>query len=204
MYQGQEELDESFQLVVRRAMTPFKEDNTPEKPNLDDQNRTFRTRFVGVWLLSNAILAISIQNLNGLDQTNNLLDSCLTSAGVDTSTGTVADGSSIAALNATCITNALNLDNTNLHDKQQVKLDLLRPTRMTDFADILSIPIVDHIRLVRRQIRWCNLLLDQAAIRTVRNSGKGELEFQTTDQSDVAEKTKPTMTYAARRSMMVH
>jgi len=33
---------------------------------MDDQNKTFRTRLVSVWMLSNAILAITIQNINGL------------------------------------------------------------------------------------------------------------------------------------------
>ena len=42
-----------------------------EKPTLDDQNKTFRTRLVSVWMLSNAILAISIQNVNGLRSTTN-------------------------------------------------------------------------------------------------------------------------------------
>lgn len=32
---NQEELDESFQLVVQRAVKPFKEDTTPEKPSAD-------------------------------------------------------------------------------------------------------------------------------------------------------------------------
>jgi len=32
---NQEELDESFQIVVRRAVAPFKEDTTPEKPSMD-------------------------------------------------------------------------------------------------------------------------------------------------------------------------
>lgn len=30
-----QELDESFQETVKRAVTPFKEDSTPEKPNMD-------------------------------------------------------------------------------------------------------------------------------------------------------------------------
>ena len=32
---NQDELDESFQLVVRRAVAPFKEDTTQEKPSMD-------------------------------------------------------------------------------------------------------------------------------------------------------------------------
>ena len=38
-----------------------------EKPTLDDQNKTFRTRLVSVWMLSNAVLAVFIQNINGLE-----------------------------------------------------------------------------------------------------------------------------------------
>lgn len=33
---------------------------------MDDQNKTFRTRLVSVWMLSNAVLAIAIQNINGM------------------------------------------------------------------------------------------------------------------------------------------
>jgi chitin synthase len=41
-----------------------------EKPTLDDQNKTFRTRLVSIWMLSNAILAVSIQNINGVENTS--------------------------------------------------------------------------------------------------------------------------------------
>ena len=33
---------------------------------MDDQNKTFRTRLVALWMLSNAGLAIAIENINGL------------------------------------------------------------------------------------------------------------------------------------------
>lgn len=33
---------------------------------MDDQNRTFRTRLVAFWMLSNATLAVAVENLNGL------------------------------------------------------------------------------------------------------------------------------------------
>lgn len=33
---------------------------------MDDQNKTFRTRLVAAWMLSNAALAIAIENINGL------------------------------------------------------------------------------------------------------------------------------------------
>jgi len=38
---------------------------------MDDQNKTFRTRLVSVWMLSNAVLAITIQNINGLKNESN-------------------------------------------------------------------------------------------------------------------------------------
>jgi len=37
---------------------------------MDDQNKTFRTRLVSVWMLTNAILAVAIQNINGLRNTD--------------------------------------------------------------------------------------------------------------------------------------
>jgi hypothetical protein len=37
-----------------------------EKPSMDDQNRTFRTRLVVFWMLTNAGLAVAIENINGL------------------------------------------------------------------------------------------------------------------------------------------
>lgn len=132
---NQEELDESFQIVVRRAVAPFKEDTTPEKPSMDvsgpwlllrvkirdgaiahlqDQNRTFRTRLVGVWLLSNAALAISIQTLNGLDKTPELVESCLKDTGFNANNGSI-----IVPINGTCIEGALSQNADNLQDKQQ-------------------------------------------------------------------------------------
>lgn len=132
---NQEELDESFQIVVRRAVAPFKEDTTPEKPSMDvsgpwlllrvkirdgaiahlqDQNRTFRTRLVGVWLLSNAALAISIQTLNGLDKTPELVESCLKDTGFNANNGSI-----IVPNNGTCIEDALSQNADNLQDKQQ-------------------------------------------------------------------------------------
>nr|XP_018261520.1 chitin synthase [Kwoniella dejecticola CBS 10117]OBR83678.1 chitin synthase [Kwoniella dejecticola CBS 10117] len=71
---NQDELDESFKSVVQRAVAPYKSDEKEEKPSMDDENRTFRTRLVGSWLLSNAALAISIQTLNGLDTTKQLVE----------------------------------------------------------------------------------------------------------------------------------
>ena len=33
---------------------------------MDDQNKTFRTRLVAMWILTNAGLAVAIENINGL------------------------------------------------------------------------------------------------------------------------------------------
>lgn len=73
-----------------------------------DQNRTFRTRLVGVWLISNAALAISIASINGLDQTEQMVQSCL------------PDGDEVdISVNRTCLTQALSSDTKNVQSKQQ-------------------------------------------------------------------------------------
>ncbi|ORX38479.1 chitin synthase-domain-containing protein [Kockovaella imperatae] len=73
---AQEDLDESFFVVVKRAVSPSASPNVQDSgPSLDDQNRTFRTRLVGVWLLSNAGLAACIQF--GVKRTSKLVEKCL-------------------------------------------------------------------------------------------------------------------------------
>jgi len=62
----QGDLDDQFKETVQRAITKLVVKEVVEKPTMDDQNKTFRTRLVSVWMLSNAILAITIQNINGL------------------------------------------------------------------------------------------------------------------------------------------
>lgn len=108
------ELDESFQQTVKRAVMPYKEDTTPEKPNMDDQNRTFRTRLVGVWLLTNAALSIFITTINGLDESKQRVEACFPDE------YNVDNGSIIVPMNGTCITNALSFDAHEVQDKQQV------------------------------------------------------------------------------------
>jgi len=66
----QEDLDAVFKETVTRAVTRLDVNEAPEKPSLDDQNKTFRTRLVVFWMLSNAALAIAIENINGLPSTN--------------------------------------------------------------------------------------------------------------------------------------
>jgi chitin synthase len=66
----QEDLDDVFKETVNRAVTKLVVKDVPEKPSLDDQNKTFRTRLVVFWMLSNAGLAIAIENINGLPSNN--------------------------------------------------------------------------------------------------------------------------------------
>lgn len=67
-----------------------------------------------VWLLSNAALAISIQTLNGLDTTKQLVEACLPSS------YNVDNGTVIVPTNGTCISQALEHDGEKLQDKQQI------------------------------------------------------------------------------------
>jgi len=62
----QEDIDTAFKETVTRAITKVQTKEVPEKPTMDDENKTFRTRLVAAWMLSNATLAIAIENLNGL------------------------------------------------------------------------------------------------------------------------------------------
>lgn len=78
-----------------------------------DQNRTFRTRLVCFWLISNAALAISIQTLNGLPETRRLVELCLPAD------YNPINGSAIVPVNATCLTRAINSQTQDLEDKQQ-------------------------------------------------------------------------------------
>lgn len=63
----EEDLDENFKAVVGRAITPWNVVEAREKPTEDDGNKTFRTRLVSVWMLSNAALSVAIANVNGLN-----------------------------------------------------------------------------------------------------------------------------------------
>lgn len=62
----QEDVDAAFKETVTRALTKVVVKEVVEKPNQDDENKTFRTRLVATWMLSNASLAVAIENLNGL------------------------------------------------------------------------------------------------------------------------------------------
>ncbi|KAH9077145.1 chitin synthase [Lactarius deliciosus] len=70
----QEDLDAVFKETVTRAVTKIDVKEVPEKPSMDDQNKTFRTRLVVFWMLTNAGLAIAIENINGLKSSNENAD----------------------------------------------------------------------------------------------------------------------------------
>ncbi|KAJ7179148.1 glycosyltransferase family 2 protein [Mycena filopes] len=71
---NQETVDAAFKETVTRAITKLDVKEVPEKPTMDDENKTFRTRLVAAWMLSNAALAIAIENINGLPSANEELD----------------------------------------------------------------------------------------------------------------------------------
>jgi chitin synthase len=60
-----EDLDATFKETVTRALTKVNVKEEIEKPTMDDENKTFRTRLVAIWMLTNAGLAIAIENING-------------------------------------------------------------------------------------------------------------------------------------------
>ncbi|KAH0579371.1 Chitin synthase, class 1 [Termitomyces sp. 'cryptogamus'] len=61
----QEDINAAFQETVTRALKKDETQETREKPTLDDENKTFRTWLVASWMLSNAILVLVVENLNG-------------------------------------------------------------------------------------------------------------------------------------------
>jgi len=69
-----EDLESHFKETVTRALTKLEVKEVVEKPTMDDQNRTFRTRLVAFWMLSNATLAVAIDMLNGLPTGNEAAD----------------------------------------------------------------------------------------------------------------------------------
>lgn len=71
---NKEDLEAHFKETVTRAVTKLEVKEVPEKPTMDDENRTFRTRLVSFWMLSNAGLAVAIENINGLPTGNEAAD----------------------------------------------------------------------------------------------------------------------------------
>lgn len=70
----QEDVDAAFKETVTRAVTKVDVKEEIEKPTMDDQNKTFRTRLVAMWMLTNAGLAVAIENINGLPTGNEQKD----------------------------------------------------------------------------------------------------------------------------------
>ncbi|PLW31854.1 hypothetical protein PCANC_17200 [Puccinia coronata f. sp. avenae] len=66
---NQHDLDAHFQQTVLRAVQPFTVTEEDERPTEDDQNKTFRTRFIAVWLLMNTILTIAMLRLSSANRT---------------------------------------------------------------------------------------------------------------------------------------
>lgn len=60
----QEDIDQQFEQTVRRALTPYKEEEKPEPKDLEDSYKSFRTMLVVTWLFSNCLLAVVITSDN--------------------------------------------------------------------------------------------------------------------------------------------
>lgn len=69
IHRNQQDLDAQFQQTVLRAVQPFKESGEVETPTEDDQNKTFRTRFICIWLMMNVILTIAMLRLTPVNRT---------------------------------------------------------------------------------------------------------------------------------------
>lgn len=69
MEKVQEDIDAAFKETVTRAVAPLVKKETVEKPTMDDQNKTFRTRLVAFWMLCNATLTLAILEENNLGDT---------------------------------------------------------------------------------------------------------------------------------------
>lgn len=61
----QEDVDAAFKETVSRALTKVNEVEVREKPTMDDENKTFRTRLVAFWMITNGALVLFVQNING-------------------------------------------------------------------------------------------------------------------------------------------
>ena len=56
----QADIDQQFEVTVKRALEPYKELKVEEKKTLEDSYKSFRTRLVLSWIFSNAGLAVII------------------------------------------------------------------------------------------------------------------------------------------------
>ena len=60
----QADIDQQFEVTVRRALTPYVEPVIVEKKSLEDSYKSFRTRLITAWIFSNALLALLITSDN--------------------------------------------------------------------------------------------------------------------------------------------
>ena len=60
----QVDVDNQFEVTVKRALRPFVPENEVEKKSLEDSYKSFRTQLVSAWIFSNALLAIIITSDN--------------------------------------------------------------------------------------------------------------------------------------------
>ena len=56
----QADIDKQFEITVKRALTPYVEPKIEEKKTLEDSYKSFRTKLVTAWILSNSLLAVVI------------------------------------------------------------------------------------------------------------------------------------------------
>lgn len=56
----QADIDQAFEITVKRALTPFKAEVEEDKKSLDDSYKSFRTRLITCWIFSNGLLALCI------------------------------------------------------------------------------------------------------------------------------------------------
>ena len=62
----QEDVNAAFKETVMRAVTKIEVKEAIKKPTMDDQNKTFHTWLIAFWMLTNAGLAVVIENINSL------------------------------------------------------------------------------------------------------------------------------------------
>ncbi|GAB1198998.1 hypothetical protein APSETT444_008330 [Aspergillus pseudonomiae] len=72
----QADIDTQFEFTVRRALSPWQPPEEKEDGNLDDSYKRFRTNLVLLWVLSNALLALCINN-------EGIRNLCLTTSSTD-------------------------------------------------------------------------------------------------------------------------
>ncbi|KAF7320160.1 hypothetical protein MKEN_00800500 [Mycena kentingensis (nom. inval.)] len=61
----QEDIDADFKATVQRALEKRENTAPRERPTLDDSNKTFRTRLVAVWIITNGALVLAVTDMGG-------------------------------------------------------------------------------------------------------------------------------------------